>query len=421
MINPLLFDAPPKYFPDRGMPSRKKSDRTQAQFQADRTVSSLFTAALRNGLGMRPPQAKVLAPTPEKGRIPPAPPSFVSPIKKMELNPVCKSTIQLESTCEICPFQFSSTNVLATIEEGQLFLRNLETGENRSLVYYEDYQNNPINTCAFSPDGSLLAVGFGDGKIDVWSLENGITFHQRKLITSKKATQPISALLLTQRHLFAGTMRGQIFRASLKSANDQWEYLIHDLPDIDPTVFSFAISPNRKNIAALGYHSTVTIFKNISLPNETDELSLVRINLEDRITAVAFDPSNPSILAIATHNQQALISIFDHSKDPNEPILKLPLQGNAIWSLDWSGKKILAIQRGGRNQLITISIDLSKPKEKHVGQIDQFELSRNRSQYDLLGSKALILDEENQLQIWDIGENTSEKINSLSFPSPIFK
>jgi WD40 repeat protein/serine/threonine protein kinase len=125
---------------------------------------------------------------------------FFSMWKAQELEPVINPFPDRDMVRSIA-FSPDGSTVVAGTQEGQLSIRDLVTGDERTVLV--SHGHKPITSVAFAPDGETLATGGGDGTVRLWNVQTGqelfILFEQPQATASVAfaAHAPVLAATVT--------------------------------------------------------------------------------------------------------------------------------------------------------------------------------------------------------------------------------
>ncbi|MFC1841499.1 hypothetical protein ACFLYA_00320 [Candidatus Dependentiae bacterium] len=157
---------------------------------------------------------------------------------------------------------------------------------------------NVVESVAFSLDGNLIASGSRDGKIVLWNVN---TRAPENTLVAGSSVCHVLSVAFSPKSIFAGLNINTIKMWNLKT------YKAKKLTT-DSSVYSVAISPDRKHIAYSGSNlGTVNLFNPKN--NTTKKLTSVGEN----VMSIAFSPDGKYVVAGISAKEGAIVRLWDVS------------------------------------------------------------------------------------------------------------
>lgn len=161
-----------------------------------------------------------------------------------------------------------------------------------------------MNTIAYAPDGQTIATGGDDGKLKVWSVQNGFCF-----VTFSEHTAPIMDIMFAKHGsvLFSASLDGTVRAFDLVRYRN-----FRTFTSPSPVQFScIAVDPSGEVVAA-GSTDTFEVFM---WSVQTGKLLDILAGHEAPVSALAFSPTGANQLASGSWDRTIrLWSIFGRSR-----------------------------------------------------------------------------------------------------------
>ncbi len=162
---------------------------------------------------------------------------------------------------------------------------SLWTIADRQLAYRIDQNNHDINAISFSPNGTLFATADDDGKVTIWSVDNGAELSQ---ITARKPGKSVDGLQYSTDGAWLATSGpGGFLKLYDSNADPHDEQLQNPPTDVTNIVFSH----DRKWVLASGKGNTIQLW-NIAKaalikewPAATSHVDALAISADDQRVA----------------------------------------------------------------------------------------------------------------------------------------
>ncbi|KAG1745306.1 WD40 repeat-like protein [Suillus lakei] len=161
-----------------------------------------------------------------------------------------------------------------------------------------------MNTLAYAPDGQTIATGGDDGKLKVWSVQNGFCF-----VTFSEHTAPIMGITFAKHGsvLFSASLDGTVRAFDLVRYRN-----FRTFTSPSPVQFSsIAVDPSGEVVAA-GSTDTFEVFM---WSVQTGKLLDILAGHEAPVSALAFSPTGANQLASGSWDRTVRIwSVFGRSR-----------------------------------------------------------------------------------------------------------
>lgn len=176
--------------------------------------------------------------------------------------------------------------------------------QSESYILKQQAHYFDMNTLAYAPDGQTIATGGDDGKLKVWSVQNGFCF-----VTFSEHTAPIMDITFAKHGsvLFSASLDGTVRAFDLVRYRN-----FRTFTSPSPVQFSsIAVDPSGEVVAA-GSTDTFEVFM---WSVQTGKLLDILAGHEAPVSALAFSPTGANQLASGSWDRTIRIwSIFSRSR-----------------------------------------------------------------------------------------------------------
>ncbi|XP_027875201.1 cell division cycle protein 20 homolog [Xiphophorus couchianus] len=184
---------------------------------------------------------------------------------------------------------WSSRNVLAVALDNSVYLWDASQGDITLLVKMER-EEDYICSLSWTKEGSYLAVGTSDCKVQLWDVEN-----QKRLRSMTSHTARVSSLSWNDYILSSGSRSGHIHHHDVRVA----DHLISTLAGHSQEVCGLKWSPDGRYLASGGNDNLVCLWPRVQEGSSNSEGQLIRRLSEHQgaVKALAWCPWQSNILA----------------------------------------------------------------------------------------------------------------------------
>jgi WD40 repeat protein/energy-coupling factor transporter ATP-binding protein EcfA2 len=290
-----------------------------------------------------------------------------------------------------------------------------------------------LNSSAISPDGSKIAVGFADGKLQMFSLPYKTVTPAKAGVQTLKtldsgfrrndddgimqlALQELKLLWEKSKAHSDRTFRlafspdgKQLASGSLDNTVKLWNAdtgeLIQTFEGHTDVVHAVAFSPDGKFIASASYDGKIGLFE---IGKKKGELFPAH---DGKVYSVAFDASGKKL--VSAGSEEGELKIWNIQKSKLMLIKEFPKSGQKImWAtLSPDGKRVAAV---GRDNLVHIfNADTEKEEHAFVGH----EQAIFRVEFSADGGQVATAGSDNTIRFWDL--ETKTQLFSIHLPANI--
>ncbi|XP_061588269.1 cell division cycle protein 20 homolog [Cololabis saira] len=184
---------------------------------------------------------------------------------------------------------WSSRNFMAVALHNNVYLWDASQGEITLLMKLER-EEDYICSVSWTKDGSYLAIGTSDCKVQLWDVEN-----QKRLRSMESHTARVGSLSWNDHVVSSGSRSGHIHHHDVRVANHH----IHTLTTHSQEVCGLKWSPDGRYLASGGNDNLVCVWPRVQEGGAGNESQFVRCWSEHQgaVKALAWCPWQSSILA----------------------------------------------------------------------------------------------------------------------------
>ncbi|XP_028283650.1 cell division cycle protein 20 homolog [Parambassis ranga] len=186
-------------------------------------------------------------------------------------------------------FDWSSQNLLAVALNNNVYLWNATQGDIIFLMKLE-CEEDYVCSLNWTKDGSYLAIGTSDCKVQLWDVEN-----QKRLRSMASHTGRVSSLSWNEHILSSGSRSGHIHHHDVRMA----EHHISTLTTHSQEVCGLRWSPDGRYLASGGNDNLVCLWPRVQEGSVSNENQFVRCwgDHQGAVKALAWCPWQSNILA----------------------------------------------------------------------------------------------------------------------------
>ncbi|XP_022624474.1 cell division cycle protein 20 homolog [Seriola dumerili] len=186
-------------------------------------------------------------------------------------------------------FDWSSRNILAVALHNSVYLWDASQGDITLLMKLER-EEDYICSLSWTKEGSYLAIGTSDGKVQLWDVEN-----QKRLRSMASHTARVGSLSWNDYVLSSGSRSGHIHHHDVRVA----DHHIFTLHGHSQEVCGLKWSPDGRYLASGGNDNLVCVWPRVQEGSASNDGQSVRCWSEHQgaVKALAWCPWQPNILA----------------------------------------------------------------------------------------------------------------------------
>ncbi len=243
---------------------------------------------------------------------------------------------------------------------------------------------------AVSPEGDLLAVGFADGGLGLYSLPGLSTIWR----TANAHTEELQRLTFSADGSLLATAGFDGMARTWRVLPDGTLEPLHRLTGHSDAIHAVAFSPDARTLATAGYDGRIGLFDTVS-----GEGSFIA-STGGQVLSVAFDPTGR--LIFVANRDDGRIGVWDISRDP--PVLSGDLEASRdllMWAEpDAAGRQLAAV---GRDYVVSI-LDASDGTPLH--RLPRHENAVFKARFLPGGGQLATVGVDATVRLWDLATET---------------
>ncbi len=279
-----------------------------------------------------------------------------------------------------------------------------------------DLEGEPIST-SISPDGTFISIGFRDGLLQIYSLQQIKNLSPELILSASKPFAEIKhaheTYIIRQAFNKSGTL---LATASLDNKAKLWRIerkaggmtltLRHTLIGHADAVHDVVFSPNGQTLATASYDGKVGLFD-----VETGKVRFFDSATVGQVVAVEFSNDGKQVMTVNKDDQ--IIRFWNVDSDLTAPTLELPkMMDSPMWAtLRLDGLQLTAVGReASRITLYNLGPDAVPPR-KLVGH----EQTVYRAIYSPDGTQLATVSSDMTVRLWNLA--TGKALFTLPLPT----
>ncbi|KAM4605617.1 cell division cycle protein 20 homolog [Polymixia lowei] len=196
---------------------------------------------------------------------------------------------------------WSSRNIIAVALHNSVYLWDATRGEITQLMRMER-EEDYISSVSWTKDGSYLAVGTSDCKVQLWDVEN-----QKRLRSMASHTSRVGSLSWSDHILSSGSRSGHIHHHDVRVA----EHHILTLTGHSQEVCGLKWSPDGRYLASGGNDNMVYVWPTVQGSSNDSQAVCYMSEHQGAVKALAWCPWQPNILASGGGTSDRCIRIWN--------------------------------------------------------------------------------------------------------------
>ncbi|CAJ1078889.1 cell division cycle protein 20 homolog isoform X2 [Xyrichtys novacula] len=198
-------------------------------------------------------------------------------------------------------FDWSSRNVLAVALHNSVYLWNASQGD-ITLLMKLDSEEDYVCSLSWTKEGSYLAIGTSDCKVQLWDVDN-----QKRLRSMASHTSRVGSLTWNEHVLSSGSRSGHIHHHDVRVA----EHHICTLTGHSQEVCGLKWSPDGRFLASGGNDNLVCVWPRAQEGGNANQPVRCWSEHQGAVKALAWCPWQPNILATGGGTSDRHIRIWN--------------------------------------------------------------------------------------------------------------